>query len=151
MAVMGSTYVVSDVHGHLADLREVLVRAGLIDEDDRWSGGDARLWVLGDLVDRGPDGIGVIRFVRALQEQAPDAVRVLLGNHEALMLGFHLFPQTRFSEVWLLNGGHQVDQDGLTDDDVAWMRALPVMARTGDYLLMHSDTEDYLGWGSSVD
>jgi hypothetical protein len=148
---MGSTYVVSDVHGHLDDLREVLGAAHLVDEHDRWTGGDADLWVLGDLVDRGPDGIGVVRFVRSLEEQAPECVRVLLGNHEALMLGYQLFPRTRFAEVWMVNGGHAMDQRGLTDDDVAWLRALPVMARAGDHLLMHSDTIDYLAWGESVD
>ncbi len=89
---MGSTYVVSDVHGHLEDLREQLVGAGLADAEDGWTGGDSVLWVLGDLVDRGPEGIGVIHFVRALQEQAPEQVRVLLGNHEALMLGEKRFP-----------------------------------------------------------
>jgi len=151
MVVMGSTYVVSDVHGHLDDLRDVLLRAGLLDSEDRWAGGDADLWVLGDLIDRGPDGIGVIRLVRSLQEQAPDSVRVLMGNHEALMLGCHLFPDTRFAELWVVNGGHLEDQRGLTDDDVAWLRALPVLARTGGYLLMHSDTQDYLAWGDTVD
>jgi hypothetical protein len=120
-------------------------------EDDRWTGGDAQLWVLGDLVDRGPDGIGVIRLVRSLQEQAPDSVRVLMGNHEALMLGCHLFPHTRFAQVWVVNGGHLEDQRGLTDDDVGWLRRLPVLARTGEYLLMHSDTLDYLAWGSTVE
>ncbi len=148
---MGSTYVISDVHGHLADLRDALVHAGLVDSDDRWTGGDADLWVLGDLIDRGPDGIGVIRLVRSLQEQAPDRVHVLMGNHESLMLGYHLFPDTRFAEVWLVNGGHHMDQEGLTDDDVAWLRALPLMARTGEHLLVHSDTTDYLSWGSSVE
>jgi hypothetical protein len=151
MVVMGSTYVVSDVHGHLDDLRDVLLRTGLLDSEDRWAGGDADLWVLGDLVDRGPDGIGVIRLVRSLQEQAPDSVRVLMGNHEALMLGCHLFPDTRFAQLWVVNGGHLEDQRGLTDDDVAWLRALPVLARTGGYLLMHSDTQDYLAWGDTVD
>ena len=76
---MGSTWVVSDVHGHLADLRERLEHAGLVD-GDRWVGDDAVLWVLGDLVDRGPDGIGVVHFVRGLQQQAPDRVRVLMGQ-----------------------------------------------------------------------
>ncbi len=148
---MGSTYVISDVHGHLADLRAVLTDAGLLAEDDTWSGGDAQLWVLGDLVDRGPEGIGVVRLVRSLQEQAPSQVHVLMGNHESLMLGYHQFPDTRFAEVWLINGGREADQEGLSDDDVAWLRALPVVARVGDYLLMHSDTHDYLRWGSSVD
>jgi hypothetical protein len=148
---MPSTYLVSDVHGHLADLRELLVQAGLVDGDDQWAGGDADLWVLGDLVDRGPDGIGVIRLVRSLQDQAPDQVHVLLGNHEALMVGEKLFPDTRFSDVWQLNGGLRSDQDGLSDDDLDWLRALPPMALVGENLLVHSDTTEYLDWGSSVD
>lgn len=148
---MAGTYVVSDVHGHLVDLRDRLVRAGLVDDTDRWTGGDAVLWVLGDLVDRGPDGIGVVHFLRWLQEQVPDQVHVLMGNHEALMLGEKLFPGTRFDEMWRFNGGLRTDQDGLTVDDVAWLRARPAMARVGDSLLMHSDTTEYLSWGGSVD
>jgi hypothetical protein len=148
---MGSIYVVSDVHGHLADLRLNLVQAGLVDDADRWTGGDAELWILGDLVDRGPDGIGVVRLVRSLQEQAPDQVHMLMGNHEALMLGYHLFPDSRFAEVWLINGGRYDDQEGLSEDDVTWLRTLPAMGLAGDNLLVHSDTAGYLGWGSSVD
>jgi fructose-1,6-bisphosphatase len=147
---MGDTFVVSDVHGHLDDLRHVLAQAGLV-TDDRWVGGDASLWVLGDLVDRGPDGIGVVRLMRSLTAQAPEQVHMLMGNHESLMLGEKLFPGTRFSEVWRINGGHRHDQEGLTDDDVAWLRGLPAMALAGDHLLMHSDTTAYLSWGSSVD
>jgi hypothetical protein len=151
MVRMGSLYVVSDVHGHLADFRDQLGHAGLLDADGRWAGDDAELWILGDLVDRGPDGIGVLRLVRSLQEQAPAQVHMLMGNHEALMLGYHLFPDTRFAEIWVINGGRQQDQDGLTEDDVAWLRTLPAMGLAGDHLLMHSDTTAYLGWGGSVD
>jgi len=146
-----STYVISDVHGHLEDLRAVLAKGGLIDDHGSWTGADDELWMLGDLVDRGPDGIGVIRLMHSLQEQAPDRVHVLLGNHEALMVGYHLFPDSRFAEVWLVNGGRQEDQDALTDDEVAWLRGLPPMALTDDHVLMHSDTTGYLGWGSSVE
>jgi hypothetical protein len=98
MGAVGSTWAVSDVHGHLADFRAVLSQAGLVD-GDRWVGGgdgESHLWILGDLVDRGPDGIGVVRLVRQLQQQAPAHVHMLLGNHEALMLGEKLFPGTRF-------------------------------------------------------
>jgi hypothetical protein len=128
-----------------------LLHAGLVDPGDHWTGDDATLWVLGDLVDRGPDGIGVIRLVRSLQEQAPDRVRVLMGNHEPLMLGEKLFPGSSFDDVWLVNGGQLSDQESLTADEVAWLRALPVMARFGDYLLVHSDTTGYLAWGSTVE
>lgn len=143
-------YVVSDVHGHLDDLRRGLRDAGLVDSDDTWVGGDASLWMLGDLLDRGPDGIGVVELMMSLQEQAPEQVHVLFGNHEALALGQKLFPGSGFDDVWAINGGRQRDQDLLTDRHLAWMRALPLMARVGDFLLMHSDTTAYLGWGESV-
>jgi hypothetical protein len=148
---MGSTFVISDVHGHLADLRMNLVAAGLVDGEDHWVGEDADLWILGDLVDRGPDGIGVLRLVRSLEQQAPGRVHMLMGNHEALMLGTKLFPRSRFPEVWIINGGQRGDQDALTDEDIAWLRGLPVMALAGDQLLMHSDTTDYLAWGRTIE
>jgi hypothetical protein len=148
---MSSLFVVSDVHGYLADLRDALAGAGLVDESGSWTGGDAQLWVLGDLLDRGPDGIGVVDLVMSLQQQAPDNVRMLMGNHESLALGYKLFPDSRFAEVWAINGGQASDQDALTDEHVAWMRGLPVVGRHGRYLLKHSDTTDYLEWGESVD
>ena len=148
---MASLFVVSDVHGYVADLRESLRSAGLVDADDAWTGGDAQLWVLGDLIDRGPDGIGAIDLVRSLTTQRPDRVHMLMGNHEALALGYRLFPDTRFGDVWAMNGGLASDQSRLTDEHVEWLRSLPVLGRQDDYLLMHSDTTDYLEWGESVD
>ena len=147
---MAGLYVVSDVHGYAHDLRRGLVRAGLVDEADRWVGDDAQLWVLGDLTDRGPDGIGAVDLVRSLQQQAPGQVHVLMGNHEALALGKKLFPGSRFDEIWQINGGRREDQEALTDEHVAWIRSLPVVARVGDFLLVHSDTSNYLEWGSSI-
>ena len=148
---MTSLFVVSDVHGYVDDLRQALAEAGLVAADGGWTGGDAQLWVLGDLLDRGPDGVGAIDLVRALQQQAPDQVHVLMGNHEALALGYKLFPRSRFGEVWAVNGGHESDQEHLGHDHVSWIRSLPVVGRHGDYLLMHSDTTEYLEWGDSVD
>ncbi len=148
---MSALYVVSDIHGYVDDLRGGLLGAGLVDSSDRWTGDDADLWVLGDLLDRGPDGIGAIDLVRSLQQQAPSRVHVLMGNHEALALGYKLFPETRFAQLWRANGGRPADQEALTDDDVDWLRRLPVMARAGDFLLMHSDATDYLEWGGSIE
>lgn len=144
------TYVVSDVHGHPDDLLRGLRGAGLVDAAGDWCGGPAQLWVLGDLLDRGPDGLGVVRLLRQLQEQAPGSVHVLLGNHEVLALGTWLHPGGPFEPVWRRNGGVPADQAGLTPDDIAWLRLLPAVALVGDQLLVHSDTELYLEWGRSV-
>ena len=149
---MGSLFVVSDVHGYRDDLRHVLVEAGLLDADGDWRGHeDDALWVLGDLTDRGPDGIGVIDLVRGLQRQAPGQVHVLMGNHEILALGRHRFPGSRFEDSWRINGGRRRDQEALTPEHVEWLASLPLMGRAGDFLLVHSDTTEYLAWGESVD
>jgi hypothetical protein len=105
----------------------------------------------GDLLDRGPDGVGVVRFVRQLQEQAPEQVQVLLGNHEILTLAVWLFGEDDFAMAWRRNGGVAADQSGLTADDIAWMRSLPAMTRVDDDLLVHSDSTAYADWGRSVD
>ncbi|HET9139593.1 metallophosphoesterase family protein [Actinophytocola sp.] len=156
-------HVVGDVHGHRAELATALTGAGFLDEDGRWSAGTARLWFLGDFVDRGPDGIGTIDLVMALEEQAREAggqVATLLGNHEILLLGMRLFGETEvpsglgprsFARSWALNGGQQTDQDGLTDAHVEWLTEQPVLALVDDHLLMHSDTLEYLSWGDTID
>ena len=36
---MSATFATSDAHGHLAELTAALQRAGLLDEESRWSGG----------------------------------------------------------------------------------------------------------------
>jgi len=64
---MQPLFVVGDVHGHRDVLVRLLREVGLVDPAERWSGGDALLWLVGDLVDRGPDGIGTIDLVRRLE------------------------------------------------------------------------------------
>ena len=155
--------MIGDVHGHRAELVDALCAAGLVDEDATWCGGTARLWFLGDFFDRGPDGVSVVDLVMSLGEQAEQAggsVRALLGNHEILTLGMHRFGDTEvpadfgsrsFERSWRLNGGQAADQEALEDRHLDWLTGLSVMARVDDYLLMHSDTVEYLGWGDTVD
>jgi hypothetical protein len=159
----GSTYVVGDVHGHRDGLAGALRAQGLVDDSDNWAGGSAKLWFLGDFVDRGPDGVGVIDLVMRLHEQAGQTggeVHTLLGNHEILLLGMYHFGDTdipsdsgprSFARSWEANGGMLCDQDSLTEAHVAWLTSRPLLAHAGDHLLMHSDTLEYLDWGSDVD
>jgi hypothetical protein len=150
-------FVVGDVHGHRDVLVELLRSAGLVGPDDRWSGADARLWLVGDLVDRGPDGIGAVDLVRRLEDESAGGVRCLLGNHETLMLAVHRFggeptsvPGQSFYGLWLLNGGVESDLRALRPDHVEWLSARPPLAREGEWLIVHADTHAYLELGRSI-
>jgi hypothetical protein len=155
--------VVGDVHGHLDELLGALADAGLVDDEAAWSGGDTHLWFLGDFVDRGPDGIGVIDLVMRLATEAAEAggqVEALLGNHEILLLGMHHFGDTEvpsdfgprsFARSWEMNGGQVTDQEAVTGEHVDWLSSRPALTLVGDHLLMHSDTVEYLAWGADID
>ena len=155
--------MVGDVHGHLDELLAALADAGLIDDEASWSGGEDHLWFLGDFVDRGPDGVGVIDLVMRLGEEAAEAggsVSSLIGNHEVLLLGMYRFGDEQvpdsmgprsFARSWLLNGGLRSDQDRLTDEHVEWLTNRPVLKLRDDHLLMHSDTLEYLVWGGDIE
>ncbi len=155
--------MVGDVHGHLAELVHALHDTGLLDAEGNWAGGNSELWFLGDFVDRGPDGVGVIELVMTLSRQAAEAggaVHALVGNHEILLLGMRRFGDEQvpgsqgprsFARSWLINGGLRSDQDRLTDEHVAWLTNCPVLAVVDDHLLMHSDTTAYLEWGGTVE
>lgn len=156
-------FVASDVHGHYDALVAALRERGLVDGEAGWTGGEARLWILGDLFDRGADGVAVMRLLRALAEQAADTggfVDTLIGNHELLVLGSRRFGDRRFADAdgqerqflhwWVLNGGFEEELDELTDEEVAWLRTRQVVHLDGRSLLMHSDTEAYLGYGRST-
>lgn len=150
-----------DIHGHYEDMTRILRTAGLIDGDCRWTGADATLCFLGDYVDRGPDGIGVIDLVMRLQHEAPAAggqVIGLLGNHEVMLLGAYRFGSRashgqagNFFEDWIQMGGVIHDLDRLTADHVDWLLNLPAMARVDQYLLIHADSRLYIRYGDQVE
>lgn len=153
-------YVVGDVHGHLAQATTALRGAGLVDDEDRWCGGDAKLWFLGDLTDRGPDGIGVIDLVRRLQEEAARAggeVGCVIGNHDLLLLGSRFIPDALVTEqrsiiqVWALNGGRDEDLSGLDGERAQWLASLPAVKLIDDHLLIHADTLAYLEFGRDIE
>lgn len=101
-------FAVSDIHGHLEPFRAALFEAGLVDADRRWSATATDLVVLGDVIDRGPDSRGVVDYLMGLGPQVEAAggrLRVLIGNHEQMMLqGPHL---AAAGQCWWENGGVQ--------------------------------------------
>lgn len=78
---------VGDLHGDYSAWAAIARAAGLTDARGRWAGGSATLVQLGDVTDRGPDSLKIIRSLQQLQKQAPRSrgrVIVVLGNHEAM-------------------------------------------------------------------
>ena len=78
---------VGDLHGDYGAWIDIARSAGLVDGKNRWAGGRTTLVQAGDIVDRGPDSLKIIRHLMKLQKEAAKAggkVIVLVGNHEAM-------------------------------------------------------------------
>ena len=118
----GSTYLVGDIQGCLVSLEALLAEVGF--------GATDRLWCVGDLVNRGPDSLGVLRFARSLG----DRFAGVLGNHDLHFLA-------------MVYGGHphratDTMQDLLDAPDCAeladWLRHQPVFIDAGDWVVVHA-------------
>jgi hypothetical protein len=80
---------IGDVHGAYDEFVALLEAAGLVDVQLDWRGGDARLVVLGDVLDRGAESRRVLELIIRLREQAPlsgGEAELVLGNHEVMNL-----------------------------------------------------------------
>ncbi len=155
----GSSFIVGDVHGQYLPLLRLLQNTGFL-EGLRWAGGNRRLWFVGDLVDRGPDGLAVINLLMRLEREARQAggqVSTILGNHEVMMLAAYHFgglgrgPRSDFFHHWQNAGGRLDDMVDLRPDHIGWLSRLPAMALVDDHLILHSDVVAYARYGSSLD
>jgi hypothetical protein len=80
---------IGDVHGAYDEFVALLRAAGLVDAQLDWRGGDARLVVLGDVLDRGAESRRALELIIRLREQAPlsgGEAELVLGNHEVMNL-----------------------------------------------------------------
>lgn len=83
---------IGDIHGNYGGFVSILQRAGLVDEDAHWIGGDTTFVQTGDIFDRGVEVFEVLDLLMRLEKEAAAAggeVTVLLGNHEGMnLVGF---------------------------------------------------------------
>jgi hypothetical protein len=78
---------IGDLHGDWPSARAALTLAGLIDEQDAWTGGRTIAVQVGDQLDRGDDEREILDALARLQREAREAggdMITLLGNHEVM-------------------------------------------------------------------
>ncbi len=71
---MAKTWIIPDIHGCVNTLKQLIENGIQPSKEDE-------LYFLGDYIDRGPDGKGVIDYIMSLQENGYK-VDYLIGNHE---------------------------------------------------------------------
>lgn len=152
-------FALSDPHGGYEPLAQLLKANGLIasiprSPDDaaqvRWTGGTAVLVVAGDLIDKGPQSLGVIDLLRSLEAHAPEnggRVIVTLGNHEA---EFFVDPHNKMAtsnEPDAVGIDNELFARGIDPRDVAarrdsagrgaWLANLPFAVRVKKWFFAH--------------
>jgi bis(5'-nucleosyl)-tetraphosphatase (symmetrical) len=119
-----ATYAVGDIQGCFDSFRRLLDRCAFDPAADR-------LWLVGDLVNRGPRSLETLRFVRSLGEAAV----TVLGNHDLYLL-------------MVAEGGakYRGKDDTLQEildapdsgELLHWIRMQRLFHREGDYGLVHA-------------
>ncbi|MCA8925327.1 MAG: symmetrical bis(5'-nucleosyl)-tetraphosphatase [Planctomycetes bacterium] len=118
-----ATYAIGDVQGCWRTLQRLVARVGFDPAQDR-------LWFAGDLVNRGPDSLSVLRYVRGLG----DGARVVLGNHDLHLLAIAAGvrkPKGRDTVEGVLAAP---DRDALLE----WLRQQPLLLREGAWVMFHA-------------
>jgi serine/threonine protein phosphatase 1 len=125
----GDVLAVGDIHGRL-DLFDIFL--------NHVKGSQATVILLGDLIDRGPDDLGVLKRAEKLLEEPEawglEAAYALRGNHEQMYLdaceGYGV-------SIWANNGGkyQELDQLSLHSN---WIRNLPIYMVVNDTLFIHA-------------
>ena len=116
------TYAIGDVQGCFDELRRLLERCGF--------GSSDRLWFVGDLVNRGPKSLEVLRFVRDLGDRAV----AILGNHDLhLVSQLEGFERSRADDT-LAEVLEAPDARQLVD----WLRNRPMMHVERGYAMVHA-------------
>lgn len=118
-----ATYIVGDIQGCYDPLRRILDRVGFDPPNDK-------LWAVGDLVNRGPASLDVVRFVRSLGS----SFWSVLGNHDLHLLAVAFEtrkPRKKDTLEQLLRAS---DRDEIVD----WLRRLPLAFYGENTLLVHA-------------
>jgi bis(5'-nucleosyl)-tetraphosphatase (symmetrical) len=118
-----ATFAIGDIHGCFDTLQALLRRLRFDPRSDR-------LWLVGDLVNRGPKSLAVLRWAADLGDRAT----VVLGNHDLHLLGRALgiaAAKRRDTLADLLDAPD-------CDDLLRWLRTRPLLHRQDDVVMIHA-------------
>ena len=118
-----ATYAIGDLQGCFAPLQDLLEQIGFRESSDH-------LWFVGDLVNRGPQSLEILRFVRSLGKGAI----TVLGNHDLHLLMVAEGHTKAHRQDTLDKILEAPDRDEL----LGWLRGLPMMHVDGDYAMVHA-------------
>lgn len=118
-----STYAIGDIQGCFTALTQLLAKIQFNPSQDR-------LWLVGDLVNRGPDSVQVLQWAMGLGER----VVTVLGNHDLHLLA--------------VSEGFVAAHRGDTLDEILaiperaelldWLRRQRMIYAEGDWVLVHA-------------
>lgn len=114
---------IGDVQGCYQELRSLVELAGFDPQADR-------LWLVGDLVNRGPESLEVLRYVKGLG----NAAAMVLGNHDLYLLMVAAGFRKRGKDDTLAEVLAAPDRDDLLD----WLAAQPLMHVEGRLAMVHA-------------
>lgn len=118
-----ATYAIGDVQGCFDALQLLLGEVGFSESRDR-------LWFVGDLVNRGPQSLEVLRFIKALGDRAV----AVQGNHV-----LHLLVLSEGFGWWNREDTLQPVLEAPDRDELlAWLRRQPLMHVEGEYAMVHA-------------
>ncbi|APV49227.1 bis(5'-nucleosyl)-tetraphosphatase (symmetrical) [Betaproteobacteria bacterium GR16-43] len=116
-------YAIGDLQGCFTPLERLLERL-------RFDPARDRLWFVGDLVNRGPQSLECLRFVKSLGERAI----TVLGNHDLHLVCVAEGLEKRKGRDTLDDVLGAPDRDEL----VAWLRTRPLMHVEGGFAMVHA-------------
>lgn len=124
-------YAIGDVQGCYSGLNKLLEKISFDRRHDR-------LWFCGDLVNRGPESLKTLRFIRSLG----DSAICVLGNHDLhLLAAFH-----RRKKLDSSDSLYQVLTAHDSDELIAWLQSRPLVHYDAEisWLMVHAGI--YPGW-----
>ena len=149
------TFVMSDPHGRLDCVIDLLQGNRVIDDGLHWAYGNGRLVVIGDIADRGKDVTSIYWFFYKLQQEADEAggsVVMLLGNHEPMeFAGDMRYADPKYKILPRLLGMEYQDLIGPDSELGRWIATWNTVSILGRDLYVHAGIgKDFYDWNLPV-